>query len=92
MTVQHQRRPKSDHGRKQDNVEITESAPTRTRAAAITELFAAIDALVRFYQSMPDEEREVRLAADADLITGEIARRLAIARAEMSHTFPHLGM
>jgi hypothetical protein len=38
---------------------------------------------------MPDEEREDRLAADADLITGEIARRLAIARAAMSHTFPH---
>ena len=45
--------------------------------------------LVRSYQSMPDEEREDRLAADADLITGEIARRLAIARAAMSHTFPH---
>ena len=63
--------------------------PTRTRAAAIAELFAAIDVLVRSYQSMPDEEREDRLAADADLITGEIARRLAIARAAMPHTFPH---
>ena len=89
MTVQHQRRPKSDHGRKQENVEITDPTPTRTRAAAITELFAAIDDLLRSYQSMPDEEREDRLAADADLITGEIARRLAIARAAMSHTFPH---
>ena len=73
-------------------METTDPTPTRTRAAAITELFAAIDTLVRSYQSMPDEEREDRLAADADLITGEIARRLAIARAAMCHTFPHLGM
>ena len=53
------------------------------------ELFAALDNLLHSYRSMPDDEREDRLAADADLITGEIARRLAIARAAMSHTFPH---
>ena len=70
-------------------METTDPTPTRTRAGAITELFAAIDILVRSYQSVPDEEREDRLAADADLITGEIARRLAIARAAMCHTFPH---
>jgi hypothetical protein len=91
MTAQHQRQPNPTTGGSRDDVEITDPTPTRTRAA-ITELFAAIDALVRSYQSMPDEEREVRLAADADLITGEIARRLAIARAEMSHAFPHLRM
>lgn len=70
-------------------MDIADPDPTRTRAAAVTELFAAIDALVRSYQSVPDEEREDRLAADADLITGEIARRLAVARAAMSHSFPH---
>ena len=89
MTAHHQRQPNPTTGGSRDDVETTDPTPTRTRAAAITELFAAIDALVRLYQSMPDEEREDRLAADADLITGEIARRLAIARAAMSHTFPH---
>jgi hypothetical protein len=48
-----------------------------------------LDNLLHSYRSVPDDEREDRLAADADLITGEIARRLAIARATMSHTFPH---
>jgi hypothetical protein len=52
-------------------------------------LFATLDDLMRTYRSVPDDELEDRLAADADLITGEIARRLAIARAAMPHTFPH---
>ena len=67
----------------------THPTPTQTRAAAINELLATLDNLLRSYRSVPDDEREDRLAADADLITGEIARRLAIARATMPHTFPH---
>jgi hypothetical protein len=43
------------------------------------------------YESVPDDEREDRLAADADLITGEIARRLAVARARMPHLSPGRG-
>jgi hypothetical protein len=70
-------------------VQPTHPTPTQTRAAAINELFAALNNLLHSYRSVPDDEREDRLAADADLITGEIARRLAIARATMSHTFPH---
>jgi hypothetical protein len=70
-------------------VETTHPTPTQTRAAAINDLFTALDKLMRSYRSVPDDEREDRLAADADLITGEIARRLAIARAAMPHTFPH---
>ena len=70
-------------------METTNPTPPQTRAAAINELFATLDDLLRSYRSVPDDEREDRLAADADLITGEIARRLAIARATMSHTFPH---
>ena len=62
--------------------------PSQARAAAITELFAALETLLRSYQDVPDSEREDRLAGDADLITGEVARRLAVARAGMSHTFP----
>ena len=70
-------------------METTQPTPTQLRAAAINELFAAVDNLLQSYRSVPEEEREDRLAADADLITGEIARRLAIARAAMSHTFHH---
>jgi hypothetical protein len=72
-------------------VKSTDPTPTQIRAAAINALFAALDNLLHSYRSMPDDEREDRLAADADLITGEIARRLAIARAAMSHTFPPPG-
>jgi hypothetical protein len=68
-------------------VNTADPTPTQTRAAAINELFAALDNLLRSYRSVPDDEREDRLAVDADLITGEIARRLAVARAAMSHTF-----
>jgi hypothetical protein len=32
------------------------------------------------YRSLPDDERDDRLSTDAALITGEIARRLAVAR------------
>jgi len=67
----------------------THPTPTQTRAAAINELFTALDDLLHSYRSVPDDEREDRLGADADLITGEIARRLAIARAAMPHAFPH---
>ncbi len=55
-----------------------------TRAAAIDELFAAIDAVMTSYRSLPDDERTERTAADAAVITGEIARRLAMARAQVS--------
>jgi hypothetical protein len=80
---------RSTHGREQDNVETNHPDPSRTRADAINELFATLDDLMRTYWSVPDDELEDRLAADADLITGEIARRLSIARAAMPLTFPH---
>jgi hypothetical protein len=89
LTSLDERSSRSDRGRTQDNVNSTHPTPTQLRAAAMNELFAALDNLLHSYRSMPDEEREDRLAADADLITGEIARRLAIARAAMSHTIPH---
>ena len=82
------RRPRSDRGSKQDKVDTPHPTPSQARAAAITELFDALETLLGSYRSVCDDEREERLAADADLITGEIARRLAVARAGMSHTFP----
>jgi hypothetical protein len=72
-------------------VDTPHPTPSQSRAAAITELFVALEALLRTYQSLPADEREDRLATDADLITVEIARRLAVARAGMSHTFPPAG-
>jgi hypothetical protein len=80
-----------DRGSRQDNVDTPHPTPSQSRAAAITELFVALEALLRTYQSLPADEREDRFAADADLITGEIARRLAVARAGMSHTLPPAG-
>lgn len=67
-------------------METAHPTPTQARAAAIRDLFAALENLLRLYRSLPDDECEDRWAADADLITGEIARRLAIARAAMSRT------
>lgn len=55
-----------------------------SRAAAIDELFDALDAVMASYRSLPDGERTERTAADAAVITGEIARRLAMARAQVS--------
>lgn len=55
-----------------------------SRAAAIDELFDALDAVMSSYRSLPDGERTERTAGDAALITGEIARRLAMARAQVS--------
>jgi hypothetical protein len=75
-------------GSKQDNVDTPHLTPSLAKAAAITELFAALETLLASYKSVPDDEREDRLAADADLITGELARRLAVARARASHPSP----
>jgi hypothetical protein len=63
--------------------------PSQARAAAIVELFAALDDLLALYRAVPDDQREDRWAADAEMITGEIARRLAVARASISHSSPH---
>ena len=52
--------------------------------AVIDELFAALDTVMRSYESLPADERADRLSADAVIITGEIARRLAVARARIS--------
>jgi hypothetical protein len=68
------------------------TTPSQARAVAIAELFAALDNVLRTYRAVPEDEREERWAADADLITGEIARRLAIARACMFRSSPPGGI
>lgn len=64
-------------------------APART--AAIEELFVAIEAVIAAYRSLPDAERDDRMSTDAALITGEIARRLAVVRARISADSTPLG-
>jgi hypothetical protein len=61
----------------------TESeAPDRAdhRSAAIADLFDALEGLMIHYGALPDAERAARRAADADRITGEVARHLEVAR------------
>jgi hypothetical protein len=75
----------------QDSTDTSWTTSSQARAAAIAELFAALDDVLRFYRAVPEDEREERWAADADLITGEIARRLAVARACISRSSPAVG-
>jgi len=72
-------------------MDAVQATSSQTRAVAIAELFAALDSVLRSYRAIPEDERDERWAADADLITGEIARRLAVARACMSRTSPPVG-
>ena len=65
--------------------------PAEARTAAVEELFVALDAVMQSYRSLPDHEREGRLSSDAVLITGEIARQLAVARSRISADRPPLG-
>ena len=69
----------------------SQTIPSAARAVAIAELFAALDDLLRSCRAVPEDEREERWVADADLITGEIARRLAVARACESRSSPPVG-
>lgn len=78
-------------GVSQDSMDTSRTTPSQARAEAIAELFAALDRLLRSYRAIPEDERDERWAADADLITGEIARRLAVARACMSRSSPPVG-
>ena len=61
---------------------------TEVRAAAIDELFASLDALMAYYRALPEDEAHERMGADAVLITGEVVRRLAVARSQVSGTTP----
>lgn len=80
---------RSDRGSEQDSMDAPQMTPSQARAAAVAELFAALDDLLAVYRAVPDGQREDRWAADADVITGEIARRLAVARANLSRSSPH---
>ncbi|GAA4707066.1 hypothetical protein GCM10023215_54830 [Pseudonocardia yuanmonensis] len=54
-----------------------------TRAQAVEELLRELSNLLVTCYSVPETEREVSWAADADRITGHIALTLATARARL---------
>jgi hypothetical protein len=65
-------------------------APQQTsRYVAVADLFTALDELMSNYRSSPEGERVKRWSADAERITGEVARHLAVARARIA-AVPHL--
>ena len=55
-----------------------------SRYAAVAALFAALEKLIDEYRSLPEAEHVRRWSEDADRITGEVARHLAVARAHTS--------
>ena len=55
-----------------------------SRYAAVAALFAALEELIADYRSLPDSQHLTRWSEDAERITGEVARHLAVARAHIS--------
>ncbi|GAA3101108.1 hypothetical protein GCM10010464_75610 [Pseudonocardia yunnanensis] len=55
-----------------------------SRYVAIADLFAALDELMSNYQSSSEDERMKRWSDDAERITGEVARHLAVARVRIA--------
>jgi hypothetical protein len=55
-----------------------------SRYAAIAAMFTALGSLIDNYQAIPDHERPERWSRDAERITGEVARQLAIARMRLA--------
>jgi hypothetical protein len=60
-----------------------------SRYDAVADLFTALDELMSNYRSSPEGERVKRWSDDAERITGEVARHLAVARARIA-AVPHL--
>jgi|KBSSwiStaDraftv2_1062776.scaffolds.fasta_scaffold5982314_1 hypothetical protein len=58
-----------------------------TRAAAIADLLSSLEVVLISCQVLPDADRESAWHADADRITGEVARHLATARARLSPSY-----
>jgi len=57
------------------------------RAAAISDLLASLEVVLTSCQVVPDADREASWNADAERITGEVARHLATARTRLSPSF-----
>jgi hypothetical protein len=72
---------------------VSTEAPIRSaaRAAAIADLFDALEGIMIHYGALPEHERAARWAADADRITGEVARHLHAARLRISGGDPGMA-
>lgn len=61
---------------------VTSAATARVEA--ITDLLRSLEGLVVEYAALPDDERADRLDRNADRITGEIGRKLHVARVRLA--------
>lgn len=52
----------------------------------MTELFDALEAMLIIYRSIPEQDQARRWSADAERITGDLARYLSTARERVSAT------
>jgi hypothetical protein len=55
-----------------------------SRYVAIADFFTALDELMRNYQLSSEADRVKRWSDDAERITGEVARHLAVARVRIA--------
>jgi hypothetical protein len=83
MGVRHHRRVAYER-----RVSIATPGRTTARSAAVADLFSALEGLIISYQALPDTERSKQWSADADRITGEIARHLHGARHRIAAADP----
>lgn len=70
------------------SVRPSQPGPVTSRYAAVAALFTALGALIDDYHATPDHERAERWSRDAERITAEVARQLAIARARLAAVPP----
>jgi hypothetical protein len=66
---------------------VSDNPSSIIRASAVADLFTGLEEVLFEYQFLPEAQRRQRMAADADRITGEIARRLATTRGRPSPSF-----
>jgi hypothetical protein len=78
-------------GAKDDPVSTQVSSRTAARSAAIADRFDALEGLITQFAALPEGERSVRWSADADRITGDIARHLHGARHRISVADPAMN-
>jgi hypothetical protein len=61
---------------------------TESRHAAIGDLLDALEEIVVFYRSIPAADQPQRWSNDAELVTGDVARKLSKARKRLVATIP----
>jgi hypothetical protein len=74
----------ADIGRETGGMVERVLVPGEARAEAAATLLRRLEDLVVSYAAVPADDRRDRLEADADRITGEVARYLQAARAQIT--------